>query len=214
MPISLNAAGDIAQRTARQAVRDAMDARERDSPYEATEAFQKIAVLKELLAEKQARAKPVDRFRIVDEMKVGDITNIPPAVGVPHDHPIDLVLLYPLDCNSQACDPWSARNKHALALIEMKLNFSVVSGDLQFLNAIAKHTAERPVEWVMVVVFINGRDAATVRNYESQIRTNAATYQFAPVTTCQPEQAMAISAPATLVGHRWFDVMCYGKLIV
>jgi hypothetical protein len=210
--IDLTLTANIAQQAARKAVRDAMESRERDSPWEITEAFLKIAVLLALLSEKR-KSEPA-LFRVADELLIGDIANIPVAVGISPKHPIDLVLLHPLMRDDHQCDPWSDRTRCAMGLIEIKKDFGAVSGDAQWLSAVAKHTSIEPsVEWVMLVVFINGSSSREVLSNAANVQRAVANFDFHPITTCAPEEPKPISSPVSPIRHPLFDVMCYGKRV-
>jgi hypothetical protein len=68
----------------------------------------------------------------------------------------------------------------------------------------------RKLEWVMVVVFIAGRDQADVDSWDKKIRGDVARYGFKALTQSNPREAPSHPGSSN-VPNRWFEVMCYGK---
>jgi hypothetical protein len=205
--IEIRTAASIAQQAGRQAVLDAMHLRGRPSPWEVSEAWLKIGVMTSF--HNAIREKRIPACRLYDEMKLGEIVNIPGIDGLSKGHPVDLTVMYPL-VTDRNCNPWDDTNRCAAGLIEIKKEFGLVGGDADFLRAIsASNTVEPRLAWVLLVVFINGRTLEQVQENEGIVSRRVTGLDR--LTACEPQEAQSTANYG--VKDRWFDVVCYGKAV-
>jgi len=203
MTITLERAAVLAQVAARETVRAAMEARGRNSPYETTEAWLKIAILERLLSE--IRTLPNPHLRLFDEFTVNGVTNLDFGPEVAKSHPIDLVVLHPLKAEEH---PWDSGT--VLGLIEIKRHHGRVEEDAAFLaQARLKASGDNPDAWALAVVLITGSSAEIVRENAAIVGRTFERYGLESLVAVAPEPA-----PQGYGGeHRWFDIGCWGRAL-
>jgi hypothetical protein len=194
------------------ATADTMIAHGRYCPaWEVQELSINYAIRDRLSAHFQGLPPPVPRVGC--EYGVNAITNI----VLPDDrdrHPIDLAVLHPIErvsVDSKALGgfAWAPENCAVLGLIEVKKNFLRAKGDASILSemlSLAPVPHMRPFEWVLLVVFVSGRDRQHVNSVVPVLQP------LDLITTCDPHE-VEIRAGSENVTDRWFDVVCYGRAI-
>jgi hypothetical protein len=202
MPIDVASVAKLAQESGRQAVIDEMDARDRYSPWEVSEAWLRIAICQRLRLE--FRREGSTRFRIHDEYAECDISNIESE----DSHPIDIVVLYPL---LEGKNPWDYCP--AVGVIEIKKNFLILHNDAKRLRRLAAYPpGNPPLKWVLQVLFINGLSEDVVLQHSRNSAATLANYGLQMLTNCEPKKASDHPGNAA-VGDRWFDIVCYGRAV-
>jgi hypothetical protein len=198
----LEYAAKIAKDAGCRAVEDVMDGRSRYSPWEISEVWLQIAIA-QALHKNTASANSPSGWRIHDEFPESEITNVSSV----DPHPIDIVVLHPLSATE---DAWS--DCPALGIIEVKKGWTNLKGDARRLKGLIEKPPMPdvlPLRWVMLLVFINGRDEAAVFETDRRVADVVKDFSLSPVLPCQPKKAKAHSANS--VDDVWFDVICYGE---
>ena len=216
--MDLKGVAQIAQEFGRDAVRAIMAASGHDSPWEINERFLQAAILKGFW--ESVKDAPLERrLRICDEVALNSLANVsfPNSWDWPVEsaHRLDLVIFEPLRESSPGTkDPWHRVNRKARGVIELKKygnNKNAIRCDCQCLEKLAgawlSPGEERP--WAMLVVFVNGANAATVKRNAGEIEKLADESQLTLQAAVAPESVEEI--PGSGVGDRWFDVVCFGR---
>jgi hypothetical protein len=203
--MELDEAARITQEAGREAVRQAMEARQIGSPWEISEAWLKISIAQRLLAEIKRKN---EQLRILDELRLNDISNINVGNEKGIRHPIDLAVLYPWD-DKKLKDRWDGR---ALGLIEIKKNFSLAESDAEFLSSVStKQDFISPVKWVLLAVMINGASAEEISSGSEKIKMSG--HGLCLNRKPEPKEALNLQPPSISIKDRWYGVVCYGKKI-
>ncbi len=206
----------IARDAGRQGLMDAMDARRRDSPYEGTEAWLKIAIAQALLRETRMARRPIRVFDELDANQITNITDIRVGRGKKQRRPVDISLLHPLMDEDGKPDWWDLA---ALGLIEVKKDYSKVGGDAEWLGKVKNRANfKQSLAWVMVTVLVNGKTEDDVRENERGVWDVVQKHGFDRLSDCAPQEPpwrpdWHSNGQPDPVEDRWFDLVCYGKEI-
>ena len=216
--LDVNWAATIAREAARQDVRDQMEAHDRYYPsWEAEERSMHYAIRNALTSRCRTLALP--RFRVVCEYGQKAISNVEcPEHTRAKDHPHDIAVLHPL-VNVGPGSPWppgsgfawASENCAVLGLIEVKKDCGDAASDARWLHDIvlAARTnvvapGMRPLEWVLLLVVISGRNENDACQQEQWVGQKVA--QLARLMRCEPERGNGTPwqrrCQKTMVRHR------------
>jgi hypothetical protein len=209
LTIDLPTAAKLSRQAAIDEVFDTMDAHGRYYPaWEVQELGINYAIRNRLLA--HFRNLPPPLLRVGCEYGVDAIKNIAFEAG--DRHPVDLAVLYPIleatGDTTGAGFAWAPQNCAVLGLIEVKKNSLRAKTDARFLSEVLSLPSipdMRPLQWVLLVVFVSG----PAREYVNNMLPNKVD-ELDLISEPEPREVEEKSGSEN-VHQRWFDIRCYGK---